>query len=224
MLVSNSTYQPFMTAPVSGNPGIEKVDQTQSDPAKGNGVSPKEDRDKSLLGTSDKEKAESARGEELSDKEQKRLQKLKRRDREVRNHEQAHMRAGGSLVEGGPQYEYVTGPDGKQYAINGHVNIDVSPERKPEKTVTKADRIVKAATAPAQPSSDDYAIASNARRMKAKALQQIRQMEQQGTKEKQAEQAYSLGEKLKPNSDSPQMLTNPASQMVAGQGQLSVTA
>lgn len=126
------------------------------------------------------EQENSASGnKELTNKEKKKLRYLKKRDREVRQHEQAHVRAAGNLAKGGPVYEMVTGPDGKQYAIDGHVNIDTSPEPDPKETITKAQRIERAALAPPDPSSEDYSIAAKARRMQSEARQQLRQLKQE---------------------------------------------
>jgi len=115
--------------------------------------------------------SETHSGEEQAHAEQ--ISKLKQRDREVRAHEQAHVAAGGNLVRGGPTYTYQYGPDGKRYAIGGHVDIDTSKEKDPEATAKKADQIIKAALAPADPSAQDQQVAANARKMKQEALQEI---------------------------------------------------
>src|SRR5690606_19805714 len=69
---------------------------------------------------------------ELTEDEQRQVDKLKQRDQEVRRHEQAHVAAAGRYANGGPKYEFTTGPDGRQYATGGHVNIDVGPANTPE--------------------------------------------------------------------------------------------
>jgi len=99
---------------------------------------------------------------ELSEDERAAVSDLKARDREVRSHEAAHA-ATGQGYAGSPQFEYVRGPDGVQYAVGGHVSIDTStvPDN-PEATIEKM-RIVKAAAlAPARPSGQDRAVASQA--------------------------------------------------------------
>lgn len=99
---------------------------------------------------------------ELSEDERAQVSDLKARDREVRAHEAAHA-ATGQGYAGSPQFEYVRGPDGFQYAVGGHVSIDTSsvPDD-PEATIEKM-RIVKAAAlAPARPSGQDRAVASQA--------------------------------------------------------------
>ena len=94
------------------------------------------------------------------------IQQLQARDREVRQHEQAHMAAAGALLKAGPFYSYVQGPDGKRYAVGGSVEIDTSePRDDPEASVEKGLAIQRAALAPAQPSGADLAVASLGARM-----------------------------------------------------------
>ena len=52
----------------------------------------------------------------LSDEQQQQVAELKKIDQSVRQHEQAHAAAGGSLA-GAPSYKYTTGPDGRRYAV-----------------------------------------------------------------------------------------------------------
>jgi hypothetical protein len=110
---------------------------------------------------------------ELSDEEERQVDELKRIDKEVKTHEQAHLSAAGGYARGGAQYDYVTGPDGKRYASSGHVNLDVSPEKEPEATIRKAEIIRKAALAPANPSPSDRKIAADAAKMAADAQQEL---------------------------------------------------
>ena len=112
----------------------------------------------------------------LSESEKRKLQKLKRRDREVRAHEMAHQSAGGQYA-GSASYNYTTGPDNKRYAVGGSVDIDTGAEESPEKTIEKANQIKRAAMAPAQPSTADLKIAAKAARMKMQAQAELRQKE-----------------------------------------------
>ena len=109
---------------------------------------------------------------ELTEEEQKRVKELKKRDAEVRAHEQAHASAGGTLA-GSPSYETERGPDGRTYAVGGDVSIDVSPAQTPSATMAKADQIVRAALAPADPSSQDMRVAASARQMRAEAQAEL---------------------------------------------------
>jgi hypothetical protein len=122
---------------------------------------------------SDKKERDISGGEKLDEEEQRRVDELEKIDRKVRTHEQAHLNAAGGYAQGGTNYDYVTGPDGKRYARAGHVNIDTSPERTPEATIRKADIVRKAALAPAEPSSSDRQIAADATKMKEEAQKKL---------------------------------------------------
>ncbi|MGN0901940.1 MAG: putative metalloprotease CJM1_0395 family protein [Succinivibrio sp.] len=120
-------------------------------------------------------------GEYLTDEEQKELDELKSRDQEVKAHEQAHQRAGGSYASS-PEYEYEKGPDGNSYATGGHVNIDVSKENTPEKTISKMQTVIKAAHAPAEPSSQDLKVAAQAQQTLAEAQRELQQQSMENSK------------------------------------------
>ncbi|WP_082805981.1 putative metalloprotease CJM1_0395 family protein [Marichromatium gracile] len=106
------------------------------------------------------------------------VEQLRQRDREVRMHEQAHVAAGGRYVTGGPSYTYQTGPDGRQYAIGGEVQIDTSKEADPAATLDKAEAVLRAALAPAEPSGQDQRVAAQARAMQIEAQREMRVLEQ----------------------------------------------
>ena len=111
-------------------------------------------------------------GRSLSQGEIEVIQKLRSRDAEVRAHENAHIAAAGGLASAA-SYSYQSGPDGKRYAIGGHVNIDTSPGRNAQETLMKAERIRSAALAPADPSPQDRAVAAQATQMASNARAQI---------------------------------------------------
>ena len=118
--------------------------------------------------------SEESNTEGLTESEEEQVEKLKARDQEVKTHEQAHVAAGGQYITGGPHYEYQTGPDGKQYAVGGNVSIDTAPvEGDPQATITKAQVIIKAAMAPAEPSGQDKAVANQARQMMSEAQREL---------------------------------------------------
>lgn len=123
----------------------------------------------------------SSSGVNLNDPEViKVISQLEARDREVRIHEQAHVAAGGQYVTSGPSYSYQTGPDGKRYAVGGNVGIDVSPiPDDPEATIAKARQVIQAAMTPAEPSSQDYAVAQSAQAMMQQAQQEVSSQQQQ---------------------------------------------
>ncbi len=120
------------------------------------------------------ESEETAGPAELSEEEKAKVDELEKRDREVRQHEQAHMAAGGQYVRGGASYEYENGPDGKRYAVGGEVSIDTSTVvDDPQATIRKAQAIRRAALAPAEPSGQDRSVAASASRMETQARQEL---------------------------------------------------
>ena len=121
---------------------------------------------------------------DLSPEQEEQVEDLQARDREVRAHEQAHLAAAGPYVISGPTYDFQRGPDGRQYAVGGEVQIDTAPvEGDPEATIRKAQVIRAAALAPAEPSSQDRAVAAAASQLQSQAqaeLIQQRQAERSG--------------------------------------------
>lgn len=112
---------------------------------------------------------------ELSAEEQKQVEDLQRIDRNVRAHEAAHQAAAGGLARG-LSFSYQQGPDGKQYAVAGEVQIDTAPvEGNPQATIAKAQRIRAAASAPADPSGQDRQVAAQASAMEAQARQELQE-------------------------------------------------
>ena len=110
----------------------------------------------------------------LTDEEKRQVEKLKKTDREVRAHESAHMSAGAGLVRSGANFQYTTGPDGKQYAVGGEVSIDTSPvPDDPQATIIKMQRVQQAALAPAKPSGQDHRVAAEAAAKAASARQEL---------------------------------------------------
>jgi len=98
--------------------------------------------------------------------EQRRLRELAARDTQVRTHERAHLAAAGGLANGGARLQMTRGPDGRQYATGGEVSIDVAPvPGDPQATIDKAEKIRRAALAPAEPSQADRAVAARATAM-----------------------------------------------------------
>ena len=102
--------------------------------------------------------------------EQDVVAKLKARDAEVRQHEQAHAAVGGQYAVS-PTYTYQTGPDGQRYAIGGAVSIDVAAiDGDPAATIAKMEIVKAAALAPAEPSSADRQVAALADTQRAQAV------------------------------------------------------
>jgi SprA-related family len=107
--------------------------------------------------------------QQLTPEELRVVAQLQSRDREVRSHEAAHQAAGGGHV-GAASYSYQRGPDGKNYAIGGEVPVSMSTSgSSPEDIIRQMEQISAAALAPANPSSQDYAVAAAADAMAAQA-------------------------------------------------------
>lgn len=132
-------------------------------------------------GTQQAGETKSSTGQPLTEEEQKQVEELKKRDQEVRQHEQAHKAAAGPYARGGPNYSYQTGPEGKRYATGGSVQIDTSPVAgDPEATIRKMEVVQRAALAPAEPSGQDQKIAAQAAQQAQKARQKLAQKNRGG--------------------------------------------
>jgi hypothetical protein len=122
---------------------------------------------------------------ELTPEEEAEVRQLRAADRAVRQHEQAHATAGGPYA-GPPKYEFEQGPDGRSYAVSGHVSIDVSPVAgNPGATIRKMETVIRAALAPSQPSPEDRAVAAQARQIRTQA--QIEKREEQAETRREAQ-------------------------------------
>jgi len=131
--------------------------------------------------SSQRESIEEKEGQEQEQSQQKReeqqeqnqlrqeVEQLRQVDREVRAHEAAHSAVGGQYA-GAPSYTFVTGPDGKRYAVAGEVSIDTSRvPNDPEATVQKMLQVQQAALAPADPSGQDLKVAAIANQIASQA-------------------------------------------------------
>ncbi len=177
--VSSSVgYQPF--TPVSRtdqqNPASGLVPETPKDTTAATAQDPPASEQTEAAATAPEGPPQAPHAEnnaELSNEEQQKVEELKQRDQEVKAHEQAHIAAGGSYVQGGAQLTYEKGPDGQRYAVGGEVSISTSKARTPEETITKAQVIRRAALAPADPSPQDRRVAAQASAMETTARQEL---------------------------------------------------
>ncbi len=102
------------------------------------------------------------------------LAELKKTDTQVRQHEMAHVTAGGGVVTSGARLAFKRGPDGRNYAVAGEVSIDASPvPGDPRATIRKMQQVKTAALAPANPSAQDLKVASRATVLAAKAASEL---------------------------------------------------
>ncbi|MFW8602062.1 putative metalloprotease CJM1_0395 family protein [Desulfobacterota bacterium M19] len=134
-------------------------------------------RDKGLNGTSKNPAGpKKPNGTPLSSSEKLLIDKLQKVDQEVHDHELAHLAAAGGYAVSGASYQYQTGPDGRKYAVGGEVQIDTSPGRTPEETISKMETVRRAALAPASPSGQDQLVAAQATVRIASASRKIVQL------------------------------------------------
>lgn len=143
----------------------------------------------------------------LTEEDRQKVEELKRRDLEVRAHEQAHAAAGGPYA-GAPRFRFVRGPDGKFYAVAGEVSIDTSAvPGNPRATIRKMQQVKRAALAPQEPSAQDRRVAAEAERKILQARQEIREEENEQVKESQESQrrreaeAQGFGRSITPEQD-----------------------
>ena len=113
-------------------------------------------------------------------KEQQHAQKqalIRKNYAEIYAHEKAHQNAGGALA--GP---IVIEKNEEGIPVGGHVNIkmpSLNPAN-PQKAIDDASTVIRAAMAPSDPSSQDYAVANQAQNIKMQA--QAMKKEGQGSK------------------------------------------
>jgi len=123
--------------------------------------------------SADTKEEEQKAAEEIESAEQQQIKALQARDHEVRSHELAHASVGGSST-GAPSYSFQVGPDGKKYAVEGEVSVDLSTiEGDPSATIAKMQKVYSAALAPANPSSQDQRVASAAAQIIAQAQSEL---------------------------------------------------
>lgn len=116
---------------------------------------------------------ETGQGAQSTLEAERSVRELRKTDQKVRQHEQAHQTAGGPHA-GSPQYQFVTGPDSRQYAVAGEVQIDISRESTSDATIRKMEIVKRAALAPADPSPQDLRVAQQADAIAAQARSEQR--------------------------------------------------
>ena len=151
--------------------------QSQGEPA--SDIQKNADQDNAQQESAGKQDAEQEQQAQQEQQEKAQIDELKKRDTEVRTHEQAHANTGGQYA-GAPKYEYTTGPDGKRYATGGEVSIDVSVENSPEDTIRKMQQVKAAALAPAEPSAQDLRVAAEASQKTFEARKELAEEKSEG--------------------------------------------
>lgn len=130
-----------------------------------------------------------ATARELSQAQQREIDRLKETDRLVREHADAHLVAGQGVVLSGPRYSYTYGPDGRQYASGGDVTFDTSREQKPEANIDKGQRLQTAALAPAQPTPEDFQVAAVGKDLETSGRQDLASRQAEEARQQQTKAA-----------------------------------
>jgi hypothetical protein len=152
-----------------GNPSETQAQKTSDS----NQTDTAQDADKTKKSEEESNRASSGT-EHLNQAEKQLVSDLKQADTMVRQHEMAHISAGGQYITSGASFTYKKGPDGQNYAVAGEVGIDTSSiPGDPKATAQKMARIKSAALAPASPSSQDLKVASKASSIASKALSDL---------------------------------------------------
>lgn len=129
---------------------------------------------------------------ELNDAAQAEISKLKARDTQVHQHEQAHLSAAAGLDVSNASFTYQRGPNGINYAVAGEVKIDTSPGRTPEETLARAEMIQNAALAPSDPSPADRSVAAKAQNMASQARAELLNEQHHVNESKHTEQQHTV--------------------------------
>ncbi len=176
MISATSSLSPYSYQPPSQNraAGGESVDALQKSAA---------NKDAGVTSPKNDPQIQAAQKDPKQAQEQKLIDELEKIDQRVHTHEQAHLSAAADLAMSGATFTYKRGPDGHQYAVGGEVQIDVSPGKTPQETVSKAQRIKAAALAPSDPSAQDRAVAAQATQMALAAQQELAAQRLQGAEE-----------------------------------------
>jgi hypothetical protein len=134
------------------------------------------------------------------------INQLSKRDAEVKSHEQAHASVGGAHAQS-PSFTYEKGPDGRRYAVDGEVQIDVSVVNgDAQATLNKMMKVYAAAMAPVQPSMADIRVAAEALQKMNEAREELSIERQQGViKLDDADHIIGLGAKIKNAQDDNQV-------------------
>ena len=169
-----------------GAPGTDPTQQAQGTGA-GRGLLDQAGSTRKVEGGSSSAKTNSQN--DLTPEEEAEVERLKKREEEVKAHEAAHAAAGGG-VTGTISYTYTTGPDGKEYITDGEIQIDTSGGGSdPESVIAKMEAVIRSAYAPAEPSAKDRQVAAQAQQILAEAKLQEQEQKQETDDGQQADEA-----------------------------------
>lgn len=163
-VVTHFTYaagpdgRPYITSVTVTRTAAETINGEKSDNKRNTPVSLSDLEPANLpLSPSSQALAYASNGQDLA--EMLALHELQHADASVRTHEGLHFRTASGLASGLPEYDYITGPDGKLYAVAGNVKVRTSATADPEKAARDMTTFHAAATAPGDASAEDMGAA-----------------------------------------------------------------
>jgi hypothetical protein len=112
-------------------------------------------------------------GAGLDEEERRQLDRLKLTDRLVRQREETQGRLTFELWDGGPEYRYETGPDGKKYAVDGTVRVSELNDS-PEEKLRRARLVRMSALIDIPPSPEGQKDAAKAIAEEGEAIRELR--------------------------------------------------
>ncbi len=117
----------------------------------------------------------STNDQKLSKVEQKEVEELERIDSQVRRHELTQKAIAGSYAKESVSFDYVTGPDGKKYAKEGHIKIDTRPiPNNPEATIRKARAIRSVGLTSTNTSSQNRSVSAEIAKIEREARMELK--------------------------------------------------
>ncbi len=131
-------------------------------------IKKQEDEEKALRSISDNGTEKNANGRQLTEEEQREIEKIRKNGRNIRRRELVYRAIVGNHVRGAVSFQYDTGPDGIKYATEGHTSIDTRPViNNPEASIRKAQAIKRTKT--------DRSVAVEVDKMEREARQKLRE-------------------------------------------------
>jgi hypothetical protein len=180
----------------SGDQGFQdkQVNQSEPDASKVQNQKQQEQKAQRREGLAEQAQASEQQAAQI---DAAKVAQLSKRDTEVKTHEQAHASVGGSHAQS-PSFTYEKGPDGRRYAVDGEVQIDVSVVNgDAQATLNKMMKVYSAAMAPVQPSMADIRVAADALQKMNAAREELSIERQQGViKLDDADHIIALGRQL----------------------------
>lgn len=110
--------------------------------------------------------------EQSKEIDQRTTERLSTSDRRLQADRSATFLAGGSIATA-PDFVYKRGPDGRRFAVDGHVAISIGEGQNPAETIARARRIRSAAVFSTGDTNRDITLANHAQQLAVQAHREI---------------------------------------------------